>query len=71
MPKGQEAKTQATKLGGTPISKYPTWTVLPQQPISYIHADHRIETDVDALGVGRVRVKPGYDVNIEEIRYGY
>lgn len=53
------------------ISKFPTWTVLPEQPVSFIHADHRVETDIDATGLGRVRVRPGYNANIDEIRYGY
>jgi hypothetical protein len=53
------------------VAKYPAWTVLPQQPVTWIHADHRVEIDIDVNGVGRVRVKPGYNVNIGEIRYGY
>lgn len=53
------------------LPKHPTWYTLPQQPITYIYADHRIETDIDVNGVGRVRVKPGYNINVEEIRYDY
>lgn len=53
------------------IAKYPAWTTLPQSPIYDIQADHRVETDIDATGVGRVRVKPGYNVNVDEIRYVY
>lgn len=53
------------------IAKYPAWTTLPEVPLSYIHADHRIETDIDVNGVGRIRVKPGYNVSgLDEIRYG-
>lgn len=51
-------------------TKFPAWQILPDQPISYIYADHRVETDIDVNGVGRVRVKPGYNVNVEDIRYG-
>jgi 4-hydroxy-3-methylbut-2-en-1-yl diphosphate synthase IspG/GcpE len=53
------------------ISKSPTWTTLPQPNIQDIQADHRIETNIDATGVGQVRVKPGYNVNFDEIRYRY
>lgn len=53
------------------LPKWPTWFTLPQPNITDIQADHRVETDIDANGVGRVRVKPGYNVNIEEIRYEY
>ena len=58
-------------LPSTQLPKWPTWYTLPNQPVSFIHADHRIETDIDVNGVGRVRVKPGYNINVDEIRYGY
>lgn len=66
MPKNQQVKIIPPQV----IAKYPAWTVLPEQPINYIYADHRVETEIDATGVGRVRVKPGYNANIDEIRYG-
>lgn len=53
------------------IPKYPNWLTLAEPNIQFIYADHRVETDIDANGVGRVRVKPGYNANVEEIRYGY
>lgn len=53
------------------IAKWPSWTVLPRSNITVIHADHRVNTDIDANGVGRVQVKPGYNVNVEDIRYEY
>jgi len=71
MPQNQKITIRPHDTTQALIAKYPAWTVLPQANIQWIQADHRIETDVDALGVGRVRVKPGYNVNIDEIRYGY
>ena len=68
MPRNQTATIAARTQQ---IAKYPNWTTLPQQPITFIQGDHRIETDIDINGVGRVRVKPGYDINIDEIRYGF
>lgn len=67
MPKNLEAKITPQ----TQIPKYPSWYTLPQQPVSWIQADGRTDTDIDVNGVGRVRVRPGYNVNIDEIRYGY
>lgn len=68
MPKNQVAIIPA---GSQAIAKFPNWTTLPVQPVTFIQADHRIETDIDVNGVGRVRVKPGYNINIGEIRYGF
>jgi hypothetical protein len=68
MPKNQTAVIPALTQQ---FAKYPAWTVLPQQPVTDIQADHRVETDIDVNGVGRVRVKPGYNINIGEIRYKY
>jgi hypothetical protein len=67
MPKNQEARI----IPGTAIAKYPAWTVLPQQPVTFIYADYRIDTDIDVNDIGRIRVKPGYNINVSEIRYGY
>lgn len=55
----------------TQLPAYPNWYTLPQRPVTWIQADHRVETEIDINDVGRVRVKPGYSVNIDEIRYGY
>ena len=51
------------------IAKYPNWTVLPVANIKSITADHRIDTDIDVNGVGRIRVKPGYNANVDDVRY--
>jgi hypothetical protein len=70
MPKNLQGVIAA--ISTTQIAKYPNWTTLPQRPITWIQADHRIETDIDeSTGIGRVRVKPGYNINIADIRYGY
>lgn len=53
------------------LPKWPNWYTLPQPNILDIQADYRVETDINANGVGRVRVKPGYNVNVEDIRYEY
>lgn len=68
MPKNQVAIIPA---GTQQIAKYPNWTTLPQQPVTHIEADHRIDTDIDVNGVGRVRVKSGYNINVADIRYNY
>lgn len=51
------------------LPKYPNWYTLPQPNIKNIEADYRIESEIDANGVGRIRVKPGYNINVDEIRY--
>lgn len=66
-PKSTKASIQQNQQ----LPKWPTWYILPQPNILDIQADYRVETDIDANGVGRVRVKPGYNVNISEIRYEY
>lgn len=53
------------------IPRFPNWYTLPHPNVTNIEADHRIETDIDANGVGRIRVKPGYNVNVEEVRYDH
>lgn len=53
----------------TQLPKFPNWYVIPQQPVLEIQADYRVETDIDVNDVGRVRVKPGYNINVEDIRY--
>jgi hypothetical protein len=53
------------------IAKSPTWTTLPQPNIQEIQTDYRLETNIDPNGVGQVRVRPGYNVNVDEIRYRY
>lgn len=63
--------TKSTVPVSQQLPKWPTWFTLPQPNIIDIQADHRVETDIDANGVGRVRVKQGYNVNISEIRYEY
>lgn len=62
---------KAVVTKSTQIAKYPAWYVLPHPNVKYIEADYRIETDIDANGVGRVRVKPGYNINVDEIRYDH
>lgn len=64
-------KQKGTISQSTQVAKFPAWTTLPKQPILNIEADYRVNTDIDVNGVGRVQVKPGYNVNIEEIRYEY
>jgi hypothetical protein len=68
VPKGQRA---TYSMPSQTIAKAPNWTTLPKPNITYIYADHRVNTDIDANGVGRVQVKPGYNVNVEDIRYDY
>lgn len=70
MPKVAKVQ-QAVLPKSQQLPKYPTWFTLPQPNILDIQADHRVETDIDANGVGRVRVKPGYNANVEEVRYTY
>lgn len=55
----------------TQIAKYPNWTTLPQRPIDWIETDHRIEWEIDNSGVGRVRVRQGYNATLDDVRYGY
>lgn len=64
-------KAIISPVTGNLIPKFPGWHTLPQQPIMWIQADSRVETDIDVNGVGRVRVRPGNNVNIDEVRYGY
>jgi hypothetical protein len=68
MPKNQKTVIVAQTL---PVTKAPAWTVLPNSPVNWIDCPHTCECDIDASGVGRVRVKAVYDANIAEIRYGY
>lgn len=66
------ARQRATVVAGTTIAQSPNWTTLPNSPVTDIQADHRIETDIDVNGIGRVRMRPGYpSAAMSEIRYSY
>jgi hypothetical protein len=69
MPKNQPVK--ATIAPPTAIAKYPNWTTLNNgAPVYNVEAPPTVEVDVnDQTGVARVRVLPGYNANISEIRY--
>lgn len=65
MPKDRPTKS----IVSTAISKYPTWTTLNNgQPVVSVEAPPKVELDIDVNNVARVRVLPGYDANIGELR---
>lgn len=53
------------------IAKYPNWTTLPKQPVTEIQCDYRMNCQIDTNGVGQIQMKPGYNANVDEIRYRY
>jgi hypothetical protein len=65
------SRNKASLPRTTQVAKAPNWTTLPHRPITEIQSDHRINAEIDVNGVGRVQVKPGYNINIDEIRYSY
>jgi hypothetical protein len=69
MPKSQPSKQTITSP--TVIAKYPNWTTLNNgAPVLDVQAPPTVEVDInDTTGVARVRVKEGYNVNINEIRF--
>jgi hypothetical protein len=68
MPKSRP--TTQTLQAGTAIAKYPNWTTLNSgQPVLDVQAPPTVEVEINQDGVARVRVREGYNANINEIRY--
>jgi hypothetical protein len=71
MPQNQQNKILPHDPTQPAIAKFPNWTTLPKQPITEIQCDYRMNCQIDVNGVGQVQMKPGYNANVDEIRYKF
>lgn len=71
MPQNQQSKILPHDPTKASIAKFPNWTTLPQQPVTEIQCDYRMNCNIDPNGVGQIQMKPGYNANVDEIRYKY